>query len=401
MKFAVTLTSCLTATLLAIASMVAVSAHAETVESVGQVLFSIGKVSLTKNNKALKKGEAIYVGQSISTGPNGHVHIRFVDDAFVSVRPNSQLKVEQYAYDPNNPAANRVRFALSEGVARLITGKAGAAAKENFRLNTLVAAIGIRGTDFLVQAKPDITRVAVQQGAVVIAPFSDNCAMAASGPCGGATAVELIGSLTRSYLEVKGAAMPVLVTPPNGRMPFALPRPEEPKVNVNGASTRTDALPEGMSGSTNLMWGRWSGHASAPVGYELIGQNDALALFRSIELSSLPVTGAVTFHMRQSEAYGRQASSIYEPAVVPGGTFSVNFDKMHYATTFSWRYAGREYYLYSEGSISDSGRLKVDGESSNVALSGALNATGDEAAFVYFKNINSDLKAYGILRWAR
>lgn len=400
-KFVVTTKALALVGTLVFASFVTGGVRAAGVESVGQVLFSIGTVNLSDNTKPLKKGDAIFVGQSISTGANGHVHIRFIDDAFVSVRPNAKLTVEQYNYDPRNPSGNRVRFELSQGVARLITGKAGQAAKENFRLNTPVAAIGIRGTDFLVQAKPGLTRVAVQQGAVVIAPFSDDCARSAAGPCGGASARELLGSLASNYLEVKGAAAPVLVMPPNGRMPFELPRPEEPKVNVNGAGLKTAALPEGMSGSTNLMWGRWSGHTNAPVGYELVGYNDALVLFRNIEISRLPTTGFVSFQMQQSEAYGRQSTSGYEPAAVPAGTFSVNFEKMSYATGFAWKFDGREHYFYSKGSISETGRLEANRQSSNVAISGALNATGDEAAYVYFKNINSDLKAYGILRWAR
>lgn len=400
-KFVVAIKSAALLGALVCGSFFPVSVYAAGAESIGRVLFSIGTANLADSTTPLKKGDPIFAGQSITTGANGHVHIRFVDDAFVSVRPNSQLKVEQYDYDPSNPSNNRVRFQLSQGVARLISGKAGQAAKDNFRLNTPVAAIGIRGTDFLVQAKSAFTRVAVQQGAIVIAPFSDDCPRTALGPCGGVNARELLGSLTSNYLEVKGTTPPILVTPPNGRMPFELPRPEEPKVNVNGASTKTGVLPDGMSGSPNLMWGRWTGQASAPVGYEIVGSNDALVLFRTIEMNRLPTTGLVSFQVQQSEAYGRPNNGGYEPAVVPAGTFSVNFDKMNYATSFSWRFAGREHYFYSKGSISETGRLEASREFSNVAISGALNGKGDEAAYVYFKNINNDLKAYGILRWTR
>jgi len=369
-------------------------------EPVGRVLFAIGDAKLA-NGGALKKDDTLQVGQTIITGANGHVHIRFVDDAFVSVRPNSSLSIEQYVYDPKESSNNRVRFNLTQGVARLITGKAGQAAKDNFRLNTPVAAIGIRGTDFLVQAKEALTRVAVQQGAIVVSPFSDSCARGALAPCGGANARELAGSLTGNYLEVKGAAAPTLVTPPNGRLPFELPRPEEPKVNVGGDGAKTAALPEGMSGSSNLMWGRWSGRATAPAGYETVGYNDALVLFRTVETASLPTTGFVSFRMQESESYGRHSGGGYEPASVSAGTFSVNFDKMKYATSFLWQFDGKEHYMYSKGGISDTGRMSADRDASNLALSGALNGSGDEAAYIYFKNISNELKAYGILRWAR
>lgn len=398
MNIAVTLRSAALSIMIASALVAPVGALAADI--VGHILFAIGDARLA-DGTALKKDDPVVAGESIVTGTNGHVHIRFIDDAFVSVRPNSRLVVEQYVYDPLSPANNRVRFMLAEGVARLITGKAGQAAKDNFRLNTPVAAIGIRGTDFQVQAKDALTRVAVQQGAVVISPFSGDCAQGALGPCGGNSARELAGSLSGKYLEVKGAGAPVLVTPPNGRLPFELPRPEEPKVNLGNDSQKAAALPEGMSGSTNLMWGRWSAQSTAPSGYEMIGHNDALVLFRTVESMALPTTGFVQFQLQQGEAYGRRGGGGYEPASVSAGSFSVNFDKMKYATSFVWQFDGEQRYLHSKGSVSDSGRMVADRSASNVALSGALNGSGDEAAYIFFKNINNDLKAYGILRWTR
>lgn len=369
-------------------------------EVVGRVLFAVGDAKAA-GAAVLKKDDEIRVGQVINTGSNGHVHIRFVDDAFVSVRPNSRLTVEQYVYDARDAKNNRVRFNLSQGVARLITGKAGQAAKDNFRLNTPVAAIGIRGTDFLVQAQSATTRVAVQQGAVVVSPFSGDCAQAALGPCGGVNARLLAGSLTGNYLEVVGTAAPTLITPASGKMPFGLPRPEEPRVNVNGETANTAALPEGMSGSHNLMWGRWSGQAVAPAGYEVIGYNDALVLFRNIEAASLPRGGDVSFRLLQSEAYGRRGDSGYEPARVSNPLLTVNFDKLRYSTSFHWQFEDKLAYIYSTGNISDTGRMIADRNASNASISGALSGKGDEAAYVYFKNIDNELKAYGILRWGR
>lgn len=397
MKIAIQLRAAVLAMLVAV-SLAPVTALAADV--IGYVQFAIGDAKLA-DGSTLKKDDPVLVGESIITGANGHVHIRFIDDAFVSVRPNSRLVVEQYVYDAQDSANNRVRFTLSQGVARLITGKAGQAAKDNFRLNTPVAAIGIRGTDFQVQAKDALTRVAVQQGAVVVSPFTGDCSQSALGPCGGSTARELAGSLTGKYLEVKGAGEPVLVTPPNGRLPFELPRPEEPKVSLGGDNAKGAALPEGMSGSTNLMWGRWSAQSTAPAGYEMIGHNDALVLFRTVESMALPTTGFVQFQLQQGEAYGRRGGGGYEPASVSAGSFSVNFDKMKYATSFVWQFDGEQRNMHSKGSISDSGRMVADRSQSNIALSGALNGNGDEAAYIFFKNINNDLKAYGILRWAR
>src|SRR5690606_23096376 len=119
----------------------------------------------------------------IETGGNGHVHVRFVDQALVSVRPSSKLEIVHYRYDAANPAASAVKFNLMEGTTRAISGEAATHARENFRMNTPVAAIGVRGTDFVVRASADNVRASVTEGAIIIAPFSSECSAAAFGPC--------------------------------------------------------------------------------------------------------------------------------------------------------------------------------------------------------------------------
>ena len=48
----------------------------------------------------------------------------------------------------------------------------------------------MRGTDFVVVADSNSVRAMVNQGAIVVAPFSAQCSAAGNGPCS-ANAVEL------------------------------------------------------------------------------------------------------------------------------------------------------------------------------------------------------------------
>ena len=50
--------------------------------------------------------------------------------------------------DEANPSDSQVKLNLIEGTARAVSGEAAKAAKERFRLNTPIAAIGVRGTDY-------------------------------------------------------------------------------------------------------------------------------------------------------------------------------------------------------------------------------------------------------------
>ncbi len=153
---------------------------------VGEVSLVLGKAYVGRTDRErrlVEAGSPIRVNDQIITGANGHVHVRFIDDALVSVRPNSQLEVVRYEYNPDRPDQSAVKFNLSEGVARTISGAAAKAARERFRLNTPIAAIGVRGTDFVVSATPDTVRASVNEGVIVMAPFSAECSSESLGPC--------------------------------------------------------------------------------------------------------------------------------------------------------------------------------------------------------------------------
>ncbi len=152
------------------------------------------------------------------TQTNGHVHIRFVDEALVSVRPDSQLEIISYDYDSEHPEKSSIKFNLIEGIARSISGEGAKAARSRYRLNTPIAAIGVRGTDFVVSVTEQSTRALVNQGAIVMAPYSAECTASAIGPCA-TNAVELTDSALQ-MLEFEGTArVPRLIPAPHEREP--------------------------------------------------------------------------------------------------------------------------------------------------------------------------------------
>ena len=181
---------------------------------VGTVSLVLGKATIESGSptlsRALKPGSQVRVHDRIVTSTNGHVHIRFVDDALISVRPDSRLAITRYDYDAARPALSAVKFDLIEGVTRAISGKAAKAARQRFRLNTPIAAIGVRGTDFTVSSKAGSTRALVNEGTIVLAPFSEDCRADAFGPCG-TNSIEL-SSAAMEVIELDGSTpLPRLV----------------------------------------------------------------------------------------------------------------------------------------------------------------------------------------------
>lgn len=183
--------------------------------TVGQATLVIGQariVGLDGTMTPAQVGTPVRVGDKIETQAGGHVYLRFVDGANLSVRPMSRMWIESYSHHPQQPQLGAIKFKLEEGVARSITGAWGEAARDRFRLNTPVAAIGVRGTDFTVRSDPERTTATVYTGAIVFAPLSNGCAQTV-GPCQTSAATLLSGDMRGQMLELasRDNAMPLLV----------------------------------------------------------------------------------------------------------------------------------------------------------------------------------------------
>lgn len=153
---------------------------------VGEATFVIGAASILQedgSSRVLDRGAAVRVGDRIETKAGGHVHLRFVDGGRLSVRPASRLHIESYSHSAQQPQLGAIKFRLDEGVVRSITGSWGEAARERFRLNTPVAAIGVKGTDFVVRSDMERTAASVYTGAITLTPLANTGCGASVGPC--------------------------------------------------------------------------------------------------------------------------------------------------------------------------------------------------------------------------
>jgi hypothetical protein len=91
---------------------------------VGEISMLLGQAYIVHANGEsvpATLGATISVKDTIETGNGGFVHIRFVDDALVTVRPYSLLAVERYDYSELTPENSVVKLRHEEGVARFIS----------------------------------------------------------------------------------------------------------------------------------------------------------------------------------------------------------------------------------------------------------------------------------------
>lgn len=182
---------------------------------VGEATMVIGSARLVGDDGAARlvsRGAAVRVGDRIETEAGGHVHLRFVDGGRLSVRPASRLQIESYSHAPEQPQLGAIKFRLDEGVVRSITGTWGEAARERFRLNTPVAAIGVKGTDFVVRSDFNSTAASVYTGAITVTPLTNGCGTSV-GPCLNGNEKLLSDDMKGQMLELgRRQATPMLVS---------------------------------------------------------------------------------------------------------------------------------------------------------------------------------------------
>jgi hypothetical protein len=128
------------ATVGAALALVCLGAHGQ--EITGRVLFASGEsLRIAAGGKALplRRGDAVYQGDTLRTGPQAHLQLRMRDDAFLALRPQSELSVEAYG--------ERAALTLLKGALRSITGSIGERNRDHYLLKGHQVVLGIRGTD--------------------------------------------------------------------------------------------------------------------------------------------------------------------------------------------------------------------------------------------------------------
>ena len=110
----------------------------------------------------LIKGGPVYQGETIITSSSSFVNIEFTDGGRVLLRPESRFAIERYQFagGATQPAAQAgaapaqqegAFFHLLKGGFRAVSGLIGHVRHEDYAVQTPVATIGIRGTDYEIR----------------------------------------------------------------------------------------------------------------------------------------------------------------------------------------------------------------------------------------------------------
>ncbi|MDO8810700.1 MAG: FecR domain-containing protein, partial [Gallionella sp.] len=156
------LLACLSVTIACLAGMSQV-AHAAVA---GHVQFVNGDVQVTNSagqTRPAKKGDAISEGDTLTSAPSSSAQVKMRDGGFVAVRADTKMKFDQFAFDGKQDGGEKSFFSLFKGGFRAVTGLIGQANKQNYKITTPAATIGIRGTDhetFLIVPGSPLAQIA-------------------------------------------------------------------------------------------------------------------------------------------------------------------------------------------------------------------------------------------------
>jgi hypothetical protein len=422
------------------------TAHADSPPSAGTIVLVAGPVHIQQGEvrEELVRGTHIFPGQTLVTGEGGFAHIQMADGGLVALRPLSTFELDVFDYR-RDAGTDRVRYRLEEGVARSITGAVGESNKEAFRLNTPVAAVGVRGTDFVVATDSTTSRVAINSGAVVVAALGAGCSAEGFGACahdgvllGAGTSVpgqyvEVVrGNPTPRMIENTDAT-PDRVTPPHPEEPrLNRVQPERPsEVAQNSVPQQPVAplppepiLPEplppgtlqppGVVKAESAHWGRWSktiqpselGIVTAVA--TLVGQgrtsqvgNDWYAGGVTSPLAELPRSGQVDFWPAGGEAMLVSAAGVGTVLSVGAGRLGVNFDTRSFESQVNFNGNNQAYTASSAGDITTNGRLVSNAALSDSSLRGVINSDLSSAATVISKPLSEGAELNAVVTWGR
>lgn len=120
--------------------------------SIEHVSAVVVQASIGGQSGSAKVGDAVYLGDVVSTGSDGRVGITFTDGTAFDLSPNARMVMNEFIYDPNS-SSNSSLLSLTKGTFTFVAGKV--AKTGDMKVNTPVATMGIRGTTPRVEIADD------------------------------------------------------------------------------------------------------------------------------------------------------------------------------------------------------------------------------------------------------
>lgn len=138
------------ALLLAVALLVS-PGIAAAADAAGRVVSAVGTVhaiGADGDSRTLERGDSVHAGDTLRLGERASAQLRMRDDALIDLEAGTRFVIERY--ESGDDGGSAVMSFLA-GALRTVTGAISKAGEDEYRMQTPVATIGVRGTQYALE----------------------------------------------------------------------------------------------------------------------------------------------------------------------------------------------------------------------------------------------------------
>ena len=129
-------------------------AIADASSPIGLVKVTEGTATVQRRDETLpaRLGLALEEGDILRTGADGRVGVVLRDDTRLSLGPESEILIDRFAFAPAQSRLGLV-VKMARGIMAFVSGNIAKLSQDAVRVETPVAIVGVRGTQFLVKVE--------------------------------------------------------------------------------------------------------------------------------------------------------------------------------------------------------------------------------------------------------
>jgi hypothetical protein len=122
--------------------------------SVGLVKVAEGTAVVLRGDQTLlaRAGLALLEGDILRTGADGRLGVVLRDDTRVSLGPETEIRIDRFVFAPAKGQLALV-LKMARGIAAYVSGKIAKLSPDAVRVETPVAIVGVRGTQFVTKVE--------------------------------------------------------------------------------------------------------------------------------------------------------------------------------------------------------------------------------------------------------
>src|SRR3990172_8124961 len=122
-------------------------------EVAGVIESASGWVRVTHRGQSrpAEAGMQLISGDRVVTGPGSYAGIKLRDETVLTMGPDGLLRINRFWFNPDTNVGKMILTVIT-GTMRVVTGLIGRHTPTAVEIRTMAGTIGIRGTEFIVEA---------------------------------------------------------------------------------------------------------------------------------------------------------------------------------------------------------------------------------------------------------